>query len=231
LRKRNKEDLNTFVYNWLTILGRIPELTEELLEQHRESLCWFWSPFQLEEAKEGILVKNYTIHSMPSTGRCKLLDPLDLTCLVYPARPYTCSDYPFTFKIDEISIIKVVLGMTNCPGVGLGPSLNTEEIRENISKSMIENEKDIIAYEKYIEDKGISRIIRRSRTKSKKSADERIRDYEMAWREQYFFKKKSQLNSFLDKGVRFIEPLAEVGLIPLHPLLVIYNDSLKEKER
>ena len=115
LETRGSEEFEGFVFDCLTYLNMLLKLNEEMIKTYTESLKWFWSPFQLDEAEEGILVRNYMIHSMPSTGRCKFLNPIDFTCFIYPARPVTCRTYPFTFKTDNSGIFKIVVAYGELP--------------------------------------------------------------------------------------------------------------------
>lgn len=229
------EESEAFALDWLSYLGRLPELTKELLSDCIESLKWFWSPFQLEEAEEGILVRNYTIHSMPSSGRCKLLNPNSRKCFVYPTRPNTCRLYPFAWRRDSAGAIIIELGMENCPGITKGRSnLDREEIKQMIEESFHNTKMDILAYEKYIADNNIKKVATRSKKRKRKleTSDDvkrAIQNYERHWRDTYFFgKKDKKLTHLKEKKKRFIEPLAELGLIPKHPIIVQVNETLKQ---
>lgn len=74
LKTLDREQLENFALDWLSSLNW--EITRTNLQIYMENITWFWSPFMLEEAEGNvILVRNYTVHSMPSSGRCKLLNP------------------------------------------------------------------------------------------------------------------------------------------------------------
>lgn len=233
LKTKPREESEKFAIDCLTFLGRIPQLTKKLLNSYMDSLMWFWSPFQLEEAEKGILVRNYTIHSMPSSGRCKLLNPIDMTCFAYPARPDTCRLYPFSEKKNRNGVTRIFLAMKNCPGIQKGSSnLDKREITRIVEEGPRKMRKDVMAYEKYIADNNIKRVPTRSdkpTPKTYKEVEQAIHDWERSWREGYFFGKTSgKFARLLDEGKRFIEPLAESGAIPKHPLLALANEALEQ---
>ncbi|MCS7366065.1 MAG: YkgJ family cysteine cluster protein [archaeon GB-1867-035] len=201
------------------------ELNNENFKKYKESLKCFWIPFQIEEAEEGILICNYIIRSMPSTGRCVFLNPINKTCFIYPVRPATCRLYPFSIKIDEENIYKIIVALEDCPGIGMGNPINKEEIRETIQKFLDEMQIDITVYKKYIQDKSIKRIGRKGR-KEIKDVDEALEEFERSWFEQYYLGKKSDVK-YGEKML--IEPFAELGLIPPHPLIIAYNNVIKTK--
>jgi len=236
LETMSHEEFEQFAFDWLSYFGKLGEITKELLDEYIESLRWFWSPFQLEEVKEGVLVRSYTIHSMPSSGRCKLLNPIDMRCFVYPARPDTCRLYPFTQCRNAEGVIKIKLAMKNCPGIREGTfNLDKKEIEQIIREGPYKMGKDIASYEKFIADNDITRLpvnTRKSKIEKVEDVDQAILEFEKNWRDTYFFGKKDKKSRLIaKKRKKFIEPLAELGLIPKHPLLLMWNEKVAQPRK
>jgi len=228
LKTLDNELLEDFTLDWISSLNL--EINGSNLKNCMESLFWFWSPFQMQEAYgKIILVVNYTVHSMPSSGRCKLLNPLRRTCLVYPARPDTCRLYPFTEKTDTSGKTFVDLAMENCPGISRGSfNLDREQILELRKRGLEHMAIDIIAYKKYLKDNNLK--INKTKMQSVKlqsaeDINEALQELEKNWRDSYYLGKKSGPSY---KGKRFIEPLAELGMIPKHPLLTLWNENFEK---
>ena len=232
LRTKTHEEYENFVIDLLTYNNMLNRIDKNAIEMNIEALKWFWSPYIMEETKDCLLVKNYTIHSMPSTGRCKLLNPIDMKCFVYEARPDTCRIYPFT-QGDAKGNWRITLAMPNCPGVKTGQSnINIEEHRQLIAEGLKNAYKDMKAFEGYVKEKCIERIKTRRKTKSPtpEEVDHEIADLEKNWRESYFSRKADKrFEQALKQGKRIIEPLAECGLIPPHFWITQYNEALKSK--
>jgi len=222
LESKSDEEYENFILAWTAYPG-FDKLNNENFKRYKESLKYFWIPFQMEEAEEGILICNYIIRSMPSTGRCVFLNPINKTCFIYPVRPATCRFYPFSIKINEANTYKIIIAFKNCPGIGIGKPINKEEIKETLQRSLDETQRDFTIYKKYIQDKGIKRI-ERERIKKIKDIDAALMEFERSWFEQYYLGKKSDVK-YGEK--MFIEPFAELGLIPPHPIIVSYNNILK----
>ena len=172
---------------------------------------------------------------MPSSGRCKLLNPIDMTCFVYPARSDTCRLYPFTSERDPMGVVKIKLAMKNCLGIGKGPfNLKKKEIEQLTKEGITKARKDMMAYEKYIKDKNIKRLEVKPEKQKRNYKDVRqaILNFEKHWRDAYFFgERNNRLTLMLQKGKRLIEPLADLGMIPHHPLLVLVNDALAKRKQ
>ena len=228
LEEKTAEEYDAFVLDWITFLGRLFQIDKEMIEQYKESLKWFWSPLIFDEAEDCILVRTYTVHSMPSTGRCKFLNPIDMTCFIYPARPATCRAYPFTITGEEKDVFKVIVAMENCPGLGRGQPLDKKMFIEAHQRHMEEIRRDTEVYMKYILEKGIKIVKKEKRKLKPRDINEMIREWEKAWREQYFFGIKRG-ESVFKKGKKIIEPFAELGIIPPHPLIQAWNKWLEEK--
>lgn len=117
--------------------------------------------------------------------------------------------------------------MQNCPGINKGLfNLDKEEILA-IRKQGLENTgRDVLAYEKYLVDNNLKRKeseTPKDKLKEIKDINVAIQEFENKWRDSYFFGKTSGPHL---KGKRFVEPLAELGMIPRHPFLKIWNDNL-----
>lgn len=124
----------------------------------------------------------------------------------------------------------VDIGMQNCPGLTKGAfNLNRGEIIKRLKESMLEIYKDTEAYKKYILDKKI-KILPGKRDKTREAVDinKAIEDVEAKWRASYFG-DWSEKSAFRNK--RFVEPLAEIGLLPRHPFLEMVNDRLSIPKR
>lgn len=230
LKKKSQEEYNRFIFDWLSYQNMLHLMSDDLYQDCKKGIEWFWAPFQLEEMKEVVLVRNYTVYAMPSSGRCKLLNPIDFTCFVYAARPVTCQLYPFTQDIDETGTFRVKIGMQNCPGYGSGSHIDKNAIQEITQKNWIELNKDVELYKNFVQRKGYTRPKRKKLKKKPKKEDieKMIRDFENSWRDMYFFGKKGKFEDVLAKKKKIIEPLAELGIIPPHFLLVLYNERLEK---
>ena len=150
LESKSDEEYENFILAWTAYPG-FDKLNNENFKRYKESLKYFWIPFQMEEAEEGILICNYIIRSMPSTGRCVFLNPINKTCFIYPVRPATCRFYPFSIKINEANTYKIIIAFKNCPGIGIGKPINKEEIKETLQRSLDETQRDFTIYKKYIQ--------------------------------------------------------------------------------
>lgn len=233
LKSRPYEQFENFIIDLFTYNNRLDEATDEAIRVNAEALMWFWSPFQLEETPDSVIVRNYTVHSMPSTGRCMLLNPIDMKCFVYEARPDTCRIYPFTQNVDDQRIWHLVVAMKNCFGLTNGPSnLNFKEYERILKEDQESMRKDINTYEKYIAEKGVE-IIRSKKKRNihtSKEGQRAIMEYEKSWAEAYYMKKGNRrFTQALNKGKKFVEPLAEVGLVPPNPIILQYNEALKSR--
>lgn len=231
LNEKSKDQWDTFIYDLLCYNNLLTEFDENMYESCKEGIEWFWAPFQFEEMNEAILVKTYTIYSMPTTGRCKLLNPIDSSCFIYQARPVVCRFYPFTHDVDENGVFRVKIGMENCPGYGSGTTINQTEIIEMTEKNLLEITKDAKNYRKIIEKKGFTKIQTKKLKKkiTKKQVEQKIREFHESWRQSYFFGKKGEMKSIFSKDKKIIEPLVELGEIPFNPILKKFNEIFGKK--
>jgi Fe-S-cluster containining protein len=233
ISKKSYHELSDFALDYYTFNNSLVNFNSESIKHYAESLKWFWAPFQLDEAEDCVLVRNYAVYSMPSSGRCALLDPIDMKCLAYESRPVTCRIYPFSHEANASDVWKIIKAMENCPGLKSGIlSIDEKGLEQVILKNLKDFIKDAQAYEKYIEENQIKLL---SRVKSdnighnaEKPQDiaKTLRKFERDWQKAYYqHKGNERFEKALKKGVKFIEPLAERGLIPHSPLIAAYNKN------
>jgi Fe-S-cluster containining protein len=235
LTGKSYRELSDFAIDYFTFNNSLDKIDSGLIKQYIEGLKWFWAPFQLVEAEDCILVKNYTIYSMPSTGRCALLNPINMKCFVYSSRPATCRIYPFTHETTQKDLFSFVLGMENCPGIKTG-TINIDEngIKEILKDNLKNLVKDTIVFEKYVAKNGIKRMEPKTRHKISKPEEvtNAIKKFEKDWQKAYYLHEGNQgFTQALKKGIKFIEPLAEEGLVPATPSLVEYNIQIANKKK
>jgi Fe-S-cluster containining protein len=231
LKTKNQRDFEDFAADYFAFNGSLDKFDNESIKYVTEGLRWFWLPFLLDETEDSILVKNYAVYSMPSSGRCKLLNPLEQKCFIYGNRPTACRIYPFTDKVAENDVWTITLGMENCPGVTTAPSnINEEEIKQIIEQNLKETVKDYTAYEKYISEKGIKRInFRKKMEHSSKDVNQVLTEFERDWRDAYYgTNRNAKVRLVSEQKKKIVEPLAELGIIPHHPLIIFQNEALSD---
>jgi Fe-S-cluster containining protein len=197
LNSLKDEVFKDFILNVFGSLGRIEESTKDNMELFRKTMLSFWRPNKYDEIDNGLIVRNYSISSTPSSGRCIFLDPFELTCFIYAARPYTCQLYPVSFEFNETGKNKVVMDKENCPGIGVGDKLYFKEIEQIQLDFLNAFIKDMDNYRNYIEENNI--VIKKK---------ERIINTD---RTEYL---RNQGTVFTRLNKKIFEPLVEKGLIP-----------------
>jgi Fe-S-cluster containining protein len=234
LKAKSYRQLSDFAIDYFTFNNSLDRITNELINTCIEGLKWFWAPFQLVEAEDCILVRNYAIYSMPSTGRCALLNPIDMKCLVYDSRPMTCRMYPFTLEITQEDLWSLEL-IENCSGLKAG-TMNLD--KDGINKLLQDNAKnvakDTIVFEEYIAKNCIKLLEPRTSHKISKPEDVKnaIKEFERDWQKAYYLHEGNQrFDQAMKKGTKFVEPLAEEGLVPATPLIVAYNQQIANKKK
>lgn len=231
LKTKTKEEYDQFIFDWLSFTNRLDTINDELYEDCEKSIKLFWTPFQLEELNEVFVVRNYTIYSMPSTGRCKLLNPIDFKCFVYNDRPSTCRSYPFIHEISDSDVFHVKTGMSKCPGIGSGSSIDKMEYQKMTENDIEEITRDIELLNNFVKKSGYKEITRK--TRNKKISSEEFKkahlEFENEWRNSHFFGKKKSKDSIFSKNKKIIEPLAELGVIPSQLLIKMFNEQIEER--
>lgn len=224
LRSLNEARFEGFISNIYSFLEMEDESPEDSVRNYRESMFSFWMPINHMEAEEGIVVRNYAVLSMPSSGRCIFLDPIERTCFVYPVRPYVCKLYPLTIEFHKQGLRRVTVGMKECPGIGDGERLDFNGIKRNDHEFLNLLFEDMERYESFVREKGLTPIQAPKRAARKK--DGGVSEHcEEPWLWRYFFKMSG--NSLPNKKV--IEPFVEEGLMPEHPLIKAWNEKIDHR--
>jgi hypothetical protein len=86
LEQKDRDELQSFAYDYFANINMLSEVPEDTVNNFIESMRFFWFPYQLEVSYKTVLVRNYIVYSMPSSGRCFFLNPIDRKCFIYPAR-------------------------------------------------------------------------------------------------------------------------------------------------
>lgn len=219
MKALNEKDIQNLIHKILISFGRDEEHIENNMKFYSNIITSFWIPFQYHETNDYFIIKSYTVYNVNSR-KCIFLDPLELSCLVYPSRPYTCRLYPVSFESYPHGKNKVVIDIRNCPGVGIGDEVNFQEIQRIQRGSFKAFIEDWDCFEKYVKNKDI--IVTGTHSEHIFN-DQQIR---------YFFrldesKQKKHMYKELEKITKkIIEPLVEYGFIPEHPLVKLHNEKI-----
>ena len=100
LKSLKHEEYNEFIYNWISSQGQILETSESDIPLLINELQSFWWPTSFREVEDEMIATNYTMYMMPSSGRCRFLDPLELTCLVHRVKPLRARNYNHHFWLN-----------------------------------------------------------------------------------------------------------------------------------
>ena len=227
LESLKKEDYNEFIYNWISSQGIILDVTENEIDQMKESLKEFWWPTSFMELKEEVIASNYTMYMMPSSGRCRFLDPLELTCFIHKVKPLTCRLFPFTANILENGTEVLVIVKEACPGLGKGNKVNVEEILKFHINYSNELKKDMMITLDFLIKRGIIKPKDEgNKIKITSSIKNEVEKANMELLKSYYMKTKKEKPPYK----LIIEPLVEAGLIPQHPIFRVLNEQIKKEK-
>ena len=223
LKSLKKTDYQDFMHNWAAFNGRLDTITADELDQMRESLHYFWWPAVSVEIEKGVIAQMYSLYVMPSSGRCRFLDPLENTCFIYPARPYACRLYPFAIKEAEYGAPRVVLGMKNCPGIGKGNRFNKKQFIDDFKKNNEIMLKDASVLMPFMIEQGyVQRLhTKKRKTRIPKTIDEAVEEQERELITKYFDRRQRTP----PPNKKLIEPFVEMGMMPKHPLFKAWNEK------
>lgn len=98
------------------------------------------------------LVRTHVIRLIPDSMRCIFYNPVQSSCLIYPARPLTCRLFPYDVKNNCIVMVDET---DKCPGAGQGEPINLQRhIRLNAMCYQLLHDDDILFW-KYADHKGL----------------------------------------------------------------------------
>ncbi|MDQ1279378.1 MAG: Flagellin N-methylase [Thermoproteota archaeon] len=98
------------------------------------------------------LVRTHVLRLISNSMRCIFYNPLQSSCLIYPARPLTCRLFPYSLKNNKIIMVDET---DTCPGAGQGEHVNLQRhIRLNTMCYQLLHYDDIIFW-KYAAQKGL----------------------------------------------------------------------------
>ena len=222
LKKIPKKRYKYFIDNWLASQGRLLDTPDRDREAMIDGLKLFWWPAVTSPSSKGQIVQMYSIYSMPSSGRCRFLDPIDFTCFIYQARPYSCRLYPFNVRESE-GKNQLYFAMSDCEGLGVGDVFDKDEFIKNYSLNYEAVKKDIFAFHQYVEENDLEPNREANEEYQKLSRHERAVQNEKELINNYFGRQKRPSQP----KEKLIQPLMELGMIPAHPFFEKWNEQFE----